>query len=564
MNEVKKFAHPGFKRGQGRATNPGRQVSPEALATVQEILGSASRARDELLENLHRLNDHFGHLDTTHLNALAAEMRIAQSELYEVASFYAHFRILREDETPPTKPTVRICNSLSCMMCGAEDLAETLRQRDDVNVEMVPCVGRCDVAPVAEIGHHHLGKATADTVTAALKARDFRARIAEVPSLDEATKVGHYQFFQACLEGSHARETLIETIKTSGLRGMGGAGFPTGTKWAMVRNHPGPRLMAVNADEGEPGTFKDYLYLKDYLHEFLEGTLIAAWVVEAEVCYIYLRDEYPDLQKNLTEAVAALNQSSLAATCRLVVRRGAGAYICGEESAMIESIEGKRPLPRHRPPYVAEVGLFGRPTLVNNVETLYWVRQILTGQDRGFADQGRNGGKGWRSYSVSGRVREPGVKCAPAGITLSELIEEYCGGMQPGHQLKAYLPGGASGGILPASLANLPLEFGTLQEYGCFIGSAAIVVLSDQDDLAAAALNLMEFFAYESCGQCTPCRVGTEKATMLMREKNWQPDVLQSLCQVMADASICGLGQAAGNPLVSLMRFFPEDVPKSG
>ena len=561
MNEVKKFSHPGFQRGKGRNTNPGRQVDSEALKQVQSLLGDARRERDELLENLHLINDHFGYLDHRHLCALAAEMRLSQTEVYEVASFYAHFRIIGENDTPPTKQRVRVCDSLSCMMLGAEDLAEQLRKNPDLDVELVPCVGRCHQAPIAEVGQNHLAQATASSVEEAIKNKDFTPDYPDFESLDTAKERGVYSLLESALNNQEDAKAMISRLEESGLRGMGGAGFPTGRKWGLVREKSGEKLMAVNGDEGEPGTFKDHYFLKTGLHDFLEGTLLAAWVVQANTCYIYLRDEYPDIRHNLEIAVAELNSSPLTAYTRLIVRRGAGAYICGEESAMIESIEGKRPLPRHRPPYVADVGLFGQPTLVNNVETLYWARKILCNEDEGFAKQGRHGGKGWRSYSVSGRVQNPGVKCAPAGITMRELIEEYCGGMLENHTFKGYLPGGASGGILPASLGDEPLDFGTLQKHGCFIGSAAIVVLSDHDNIADAALNLMKFFAHESCGQCTPCRVGTEKASMMMADENWDKEALEDICTVMTDASICGLGQAAGNPLISAMRYFPEDIP---
>ena len=561
MNDVKKFAHPGFQRGKGRNTNPGRQVDPEALEQVQKLLGDARRERDELLENLHRINDHFGYLDHRHLCALAAEMRLSQTEVYEVASFYAHFRIIAENDTPPTGQRVRVCDSLSCMMAGAENLAERLRANPKLDVELVPCVGRCHQAPIAEVGQNHIAHATAEAVSVAVQNDDIQATPPALESLDAAKERGVYRLLESALENQENADAMITRLEDSGLRGMGGAGFPTGRKWRLVREKTGEKLMAVNADEGEPGTFKDHHFLNTAMHDFLEGTLIAAWVVEARTCYIYLRDEYHDTRYNLEAAVAELNDSPLTAYTRLIVRRGAGAYICGEESAMIESIEGKRPLPRHRPPYVADVGIFGQPTLVNNVETLYWARKILCGEDNDFAHQGRHGGKGWRSYSVSGRVKNPGVKIAPAGITIRELIEEYCGGMLENHKFKGYLPGGASGGILPATLGDEPLDFGALQKHGCFIGSAAVVVLSDHDNIADAALNLMKFFAHESCGQCTPCRVGTEKASMMMADENWDTETLGDICTVMTDASICGLGQAAGNPLISAMRYFPEDIP---
>jgi formate dehydrogenase len=491
-------------------------------------------------------------------------MRLALAEVYEVATFYAHFDVVKEDETPPPALTVRVCDSLSCAMAGAERLLEELPQvlGSGVRVMRAPCMGACDRAPVCAVGHVQVMKADSAKVAGAVRSRPHPQ--AHRPDTDLAAyraAVG-YAVLQECLAGRRTRDEVIAAVSNADLRGLGGAGFPTGRKWTIVRQQPAPRLFAVNADEGEPGTFKDRYYLERDPHRFLEGMLIAAWVVEARETYIYVRDEYPEIRLMLAEEIAKIEHAGLAPHTKLHLRRGAGAYICGEESAMIESIEGKRGWPRHRPPYVAQVGLFGRPTLEQNVETLYWVPDILQRGPAWFTAHGRRDRKGLRSFSVSGRVREPGVKLAPAGITARELIDEFCGGMQPGHTFKAYLPGGASGGILPASMADLPLDFGTLEPYGCFVGSHAVVVLSDQDDMKAVALNLMRFFEDESCGQCTPCRVGTEKAVKLMSRLPWDEALLTELSEVMRDASICGLGQAAPNPLLSVFKYFREDLSK--
>ena len=464
----------------------------------------------------------------------------------------------------PPAVTIRICDSISCALAGCSDLLEALSDIDEPDIRIVcaPCMGRCDTAPVAEVGHRHIDRATAASVLAAARSGHTEPLLPPYPDLAAARAGGAYAALEACRSGTKPIDAVLATLEATGLRGMGGAGFPTHRKWRLVRAEPGPRQFALNADEGEPGTFKDRYFLERHPHAVLEGALIGAWAVEAEQAFIYLRDEYPAAREILLREIAALEAAGLVAPGYLELRRGAGAYICGEESAMIESIEGKRGLPRNRPPYVAQAGLFGKPTLVNNVETAYWIREILTNGGDGFADAGRHGGKGWRSYSVSGRVREPGVKRAPAGITLNELVAEYCGGMAVGHTLKGYLPGGASGGILPASLADLPLDFGALEKHGCFIGSAAIVVLSQEDDIRDVALNLMRFFEDESCGQCTPCRAGTEKAVSLMDEEIWDTGLLGELSAVMRDASICGLGQAAPNPLDCLLKYFPDDVPK--
>jgi formate dehydrogenase len=553
--------HPGARRGRARATPKGRQIDPTARDEVRLLLENRPRQRDLLIEYLHLIQDAHGALSAAHLAALAGEMRLSMAEVYEVATFYAHFDVVVDGEGPPPV-TIRVCDSLSCELEGAQALLGALAAAADpqrVRVVRAPCMGRCDTAPVAEVGHHHVDRASVETVMAAADAGHVHPEIPEYEDYGAYLNDGGYQLLNGCLDGERKLADVIEALDKSGLRGLGGAGFPTGRKWQIVRGYDGPRLMAVNADEGEVGTFKDRHYLERSPHRFLEGVLIGAWAVEAQAVYIYLRDEYPAVREILTKEIAALGEAGLMAHTRVHLRRGAGAYICGEESSMIESIEGKRGLPRHRPPYVAEVGLFGCPTLVQNVETLYWVRDIVEKGAEWFASQGRNGGKGLRSYSVSGRVREPGVKLAPAGISARELIDEFCGGMQEGHTFKAYLPGGASGGILPASLADLPLEFGALDKYGCFVGSHAVVILGHQDSMKDAALNLMRFFEDESCGQCTPCRVGTEKAVALMSRPRWDAPLLLEVGCAMADASICGLGQAAANPLKSVLEFFPEE-----
>jgi formate dehydrogenase len=553
--------HPGAGRKRSRKTPKGRQVDPAALAEVHELLGDEPRRRDLLIEYLHHLQDHYGHLSARHLAALAEEMRLAQTEVYEVATFYAHFDVVREGDDPPPPLTVRVCDGIACEMAGAGTLLAELGEQTgrEVRVLRAPCMGRCDKAPVAEVGHNHVTHTSTDAVMTAIREGRTAPPVPEYIDYDAYVANGGYTLLRECLSGQRTVEEIVAALEHSELRGLGGAGFPTGRKWRIVRGYEAPRLMAVNCDEGEPGTFKDRHYLEHDPHRFLEGMLIAAWVVEAATCYVYVRDEYPAIRAIMKKALARLAADGLLDTLPVEVRRGAGAYICGEESAMIESIEGKRGLPRNRPPYVAEVGLFGRPTLENNVETLYWVRDIVERGPEWFAGAGRNGRKGWRSYSVSGRVREPGVKLAPAGITITELIDEFCGGMQDGHRFKAYLPGGASGGILPASLGDVPLDFGTLEQYGCFIGSAAVVVFSDQDNMKGVALNLMRFFEDESCGQCTPCRAGTEKAVKLMSRDRWDEGLLSELSKTMTDASICGLGQAAGNPINSVLKYFRED-----
>ena len=554
--------HPGAGRRKALNFPKGRQLEPDVEDALTELIGAGPYPRDMLIEYLHRIQDRHGHLSAANLQGLASMMALPMAEVYEVASFYAHFDIVLDGETPPPPLTIRVCDSLTCEMMGAEKLLAELPDAvgQEVRVVRAPCMGRCDKAPVAEVGHRHVEQASVATLSEAAGASDHEPQIPPFQDLETYRAEGGYAVLQSCLSGERSVEQVIDTLSDSGLRGLGGAGFPTGRKWTFVRAEGKPRYIAVNADEGEPGTFKDRHYLEQRPQQFLEGLLIAAWAVEAEAAYIYLRDEYPGVREVLIQQIEAVRKAGLADHVTLHLRRGAGAYICGEESAMIESIEGKRGLPRHRPPYVAQVGIFNRPTLVNNVETLYWVPKILAEGAAWFADQGRNGGKGLRSFSVSGRVKEPGVKLAPAGITVRELIDEFCGGMAEGHSFKGYLPGGASGGILPASMADLPLDFGTLEQYGCLIGSHAVVILSDQDDVKAAALNLMRFFEDESCGQCTPCRSGTEKAVKLMANGSWDRPLLEELASVMMDASICGLGQAAPNPLLSVLRHFPDDV----
>ena len=543
-------------------TPKGRQVDPIALDEVRSLLTDRPRRRDLLIEHLHLIQDRYGHLSAAHLAGLANEMGMALAEVYEVATFYAHFDVVKEGEQAPPAITVRVCESLSCAMSGAEKLIEKLPGilGKDVRVVRAPCMGACDQAPVVAVGHVQTFKATPENVSAAVKAKPHAH--AWKPEIDFAQyqESGGYALLKNCLAGKRTPDELIKLVSDAGLRGLGGAGFPTGRKWSLVRAEAAPRLFAVNADEGEPGTFKDRHYLERDPHRFLEGVLIAAWVVEARETYIYIRDEYPELRLMLLEEIEKLAEAGLSPHTKLHLRRGAGAYICGEESAMIESIEGKRGLPRHRPPYVAQVGLFGRPTLEQNVETMYWIRDIIEKGAAWATSQGRHDRKGFRSFSVSGRVKNPGVKLAPAGITMLELIEEFCGGMQDGHTFKAYLPGGASGGILPASMADIPLDFGTLEPHGCFVGSHAVVILSDKDDMKAVALNLMKFFEDESCGQCTPCRVGTEKAAKLMARGPWDVGLLQELSALMRDASICGLGQAAPNPLLCVLKYFPDEL----
>jgi formate dehydrogenase beta subunit len=546
---------------KARVTPKGRQIDPAARADIAALLNGREMRRDLLIEHLHLVQDKFGHLSAAHLAALAEAMKLAQAEVYEVATFYHHFDVVKEGDAAPPALTVRVCETLSCAMAGADALLEKLPAilGKDVRVIAAPCIGRCSEAPAVCVGQHAFGHATVEKVADAVNQGQTQGVPADYVALDAYVKAGGYETYRAICAGKRDAESVIAEMEHSGLRGLGGAGFPAGRKWRIVRGEMAPRLMAVNIDEGEPGTFKDRYYLERDPHRFLEGMLIAAHVVGIDACYVYLRDEYHHCRALLEREIAALKSSGIAMP-KIELRRGAGAYICGEESAMIESIEGKRGMPRLRPPYVAQVGLFDRPTLEHNFETLHWVRDILEKGGAWFAGHGRNGRKGLRSFSVSGRVKKPGVHLAPAGITVTELIDEYCGGMVDGHTFYAYLPGGASGGILPASMGNIPLDFDTLQPYGCFIGSAAIVILSQHDKARDAALNLMKFFADESCGQCTPCRVGTEKAVTLLEESKWKTGLLEELSQAMVDASICGLGQAAPNPIRCVVKHFAHEI----
>ena len=558
---VLRFEHPGAGNRRGRPTPKGRQVSPQALHEITSLLGDRPRARDQLIEHLHLIQDEYHQITTAHLAALADTMRLAFAEVYETATFYAHFDVVRDDEPALAPIIIRVCDTVTCAQFGAETLYAELRELEisgqltGARVVRAPCVGLCNVAPVAEVGHNFLPHADSAAVVNALLAGDTHAHMhTDFIDYDSYVAGGGYALLARIRSGALPIEDVLTGLEGSGLRGLGGAGFPVGRKWRSVRSEPGPRLMAINGDEGEPGTFKDRHYLNTDPHRFLEGTLIGAHVVEATDVYIYLRDEYPVQRAILEAEIAKLPPGGPT----LHMRRGAGAYICGEESSMLESIEGKRGLPRHKPPFPYQVGLFGRPTLINNIETVFWVRDVLERGSEWWTSQGRNGRVGLRSYSVSGRVNNPGVKLAPAGCTVQELIEEYAGGMMVGHTLEAYLPGGASGGILPGHMNDIPLDFGTLEKYGCFIGSAAVVVLSQHDDIQAVATNLMRFFESESCGQCTPCRTGTQKARMLMERGAWDAALLTEIGDVMRDASICGLGQAASNPLMCVIKYFPH------
>ena len=548
-------------RGKGRVTPKGRQLNDGAWDEVRALLGERPRRRDLLIEYLHLIQDAHGALSAAHLRALAEEMKLSMAEVWEVATFYAHFDPLKEDETPPPALTIRVCDSLSCELAGAEALQKALEDGLDpaaVRVLRAPCMGRCDTAPVLELGHHHIDHATVDKVISAIERGETHAHVPEYEGLEPYRAAGGYEALTR-LRAEGDWEAVQSQMLEAGLRGLGGAGFPSGRKWGFVRAHPGPRYLAVNGDEGEPGTFKDRFYLEREPHLFLEGMLIAAWAIEAETCFVYMRDEYPAVLEILRREIVALEAAGLVPKGFIDLRRGAGAYICGEESAMIESIEGKRGLPRHRPPFVAEVGVFGRPTLVHNVETLHWVARICREGPSVLNAVEKNGRTGLRSYSVSGRVKAPGVYLLPAGSTIDDIIEA-AGGMAGGHVFKAYQPGGPSSGLLPATMNDIPLDFDTLQPHGTFIGSAAVVVLSDQDRARDAALNMLRFFEDESCGQCTPCRVGCEKAVKLMQVDSWDQGLLEELCETMADASICGLGQAAPNPIRLVMKHFPDEI----
>ena len=547
--------------GKGRKTPKGRQFIDTALHEVQQLLADAPRHSDLLIEFLHLIQDKYGHLSAAHLRALAEEMRLSQTEVFEVASFYAHFDIVKEDEAPPPSLTIRVCDSLSCELAGAERLKKTLEEGLDpseVRVLRAPCMGRCDTAPTLEIGHNHIDHATLQKVEEAIERNDIHFHMVDYESLaDYEKEEGYSELKSLRLNGNW--EEVQEKVSSSGLRGLGGAGFPSGKKWGFVRAAPGPRFLAVNGDEGEPGTFKDRYYLERQPHLFLEGMLIAAWAVEASKCYIYMRDEYPVVLEILRREIKNLEKAGYVEKGYIELRRGAGAYICGEESAMIESIEGKRGLPRHRPPYVAQVGIFNQPTLVHNIETLYWIARVCREGASILSSVKKNGRTGLRSYSVSGRVKKPGVYLLPAGSTIKDIILAS-GGMLEGHLFKAYQPGGPSSGVLPAEIDSVPLDFDTLQPYGTFIGSAAVVVLSHLDKVRNAALNMLRFFEDESCGQCTPCRTGCGKAVQLMQMDKWDEKLLKDLCVVMEDASICGLGQAAPNPIRSTMKYFSDEI----
>lgn len=561
VHKIREFEHPGQGRRRAKATPKGRQVDPTAAHEIEQLLGDKPRRRDLLIEYLHLIQDKYHQISAAHLAALADEMKLAFAEVFETATFYAHFDVVKEGEPDVAPLTIRVCDSLTCAMLGAEKLLEDLQDASGPGIRVVraPCVGRCDTAPAAEVGHNFVDHATVVNVTAAAKAGDTHAHLPKYIDYDAYVAAGGYKLLNRVGSGELSKDDLLKALDDASLRGLGGAGFPTGRKWRAVLGEPGPRLMAINGDEGEPGTFKDRYYLETDPHRFIEGMLIGAHVVQASDVYIYLRDEYPASREILEREIAKLP----AGGPTLHMRRGAGAYICGEESSLLESIEGKRGLPRHKPPYPFQVGLFGLPTLINNIETLWWVRDIVERGADWWKGNGRHERHGLRSFSVSGRVKNPGMKLAPAGITVRELIDEYCGGMADGHQFYAYLPGGASGGILPASMDDIPLDFGTLEKYGCFIGSAAIVILSQKDSVRAAALNLMKFFEDESCGQCTPCRVGTQKAAQLMQKPVWNRALLEELSQAMRDASICGLGQAASNPLSSVIKYFPDEFKEA-
>ena len=561
VHKVRAFEHPGQGRKRAKSTPKGRQVDPGALDEIEALLGNRPRQRDMLIEYLHLIQDKYHQISAAHLAALADEMKLSFAEVFETATFYAHFDIVKEGEPHVPPLTIRVCDSLTCAMLGGEKLLRDLQAKVGPGIRVVraPCVGRCDTAPTAEVGHNFVDHAAVFGVLATANSGDTHVHVPEYIGFDAYVTDGGYKLLARVRSGDLPHEDLLKALDDASLRGLGGAGFPTGRKWRAVLGEPGPRLMAVNGDEGEPGTFKDRYFLERDPHRFLEGTLIGAHVVQASEVYIYIRDEYPACRQILEREIAKLPPGGP----KLHLRRGAGAYICGEESSLLESIEGKRGLPRHKPPYPFQVGLFGLPTLINNIETLWWVRDIVEKGADWWKSHGRNGRQGLRSFSVSGRVKNPGVKLAPAGITVRELIDEFCGGMADGHTFHAYLPGGASGGILPASMSDIPLDFGTLEKYGCFIGSAAVVILSQADSVKEAALNLMKFFEDESCGQCTPCRSGTEKAALLMQRPVWNKELLDQLSQAMRDASICGLGQAASNPLTSVIKYFPDEfLPK--
>ena len=550
------------KRNKMRGEQRGRHVTQTAQEQIRNLLGDETPRRDLLIEYLHLIQDEFAHISADHITALADEMQLATTEVYEVATLYHHFDVIREDQDAPPELTVRVCDSITCEMHGANDLVAKLENivGDDVRVQRVPCVGRCEQAPVAVVGMNPIAHATEKQVMQEVNANNSKAVLPDCIDFANYQASDGYGTLKKIIAGEIDDESVISTLENSNLRGLGGAGFPAGRKWRIVRDQQAPRIMAINIDEGEPGTFKDRYYLERDPHRFFEGMLIAAHVVGTESIYIYLRDEYAGIREAMEVELSKLKANPPCELPHIEMRRGAGAYICGEESAMIESIEGKRGMPRLRPPFVAQVGVFGRPTLEHNMETLYWIREIIEKGGEWFASHGRNGRKGLRSFSVSGRVKNPGVHLAPAGITVTELIEEYCDGMADGHEFYGYFPGGASGGILPASMGDIPLDFDTLNEYGCFIGSAAIIIFSQADKARDVAKNAMSFFEHESCGKCTPCRVGTSKAVKLMSKAEWDQPLMNELSQTMMDASICGLGQAASNPMNSVLKYFPDEL----
>lgn len=552
-------ASPSTKRHASgfRAFPKGRQADAGALEEIRKVLNRRPRRADLLIEHLHLIQDRFGHISARHLVALAEEMKLSQAEVYEVATFYAHFDVIKEGRTPPPDLTVRVCDGISCALAGADDLISTLKQAlgDTIRVIPSPCIGACDTAPAAVVGKNRIGNADTGRIAAAVDARLTAPQAVDYSGLEAYRRDGGYDVLNSCYAGERDRDGLLSEIEQAGLRGLGGAGFPVARKWRFMLDAPKPRLMAINADEGEPGTFKDRHCLETDPHRVIEGALLAAWIIEADEIYIYLRDEYPQIRRILETEIANVEAAGLNNAVSIHLRRGAGAYICGEESALLESLEGKRGLPRNRPPYPAQSGLFARPTLINNVESLFWLRQIIEGSAEAYLTAGRP-----HFYSVSGRVKNPGVKLAPAGITARQLIDDYAGGMADGHTLKAYLPGGASGGILPASLADLALDFGTLEKYGCFVGSAAVVVISDQDDITDVVLNLVRFFEDESCGQCTPCRSGCEKLSQMLSAGDRNEGLIGDLAETMREASICGLGQAAANPVMSALRFLKDEM----
>lgn len=550
------------KRNKMRGEKHGRRVDPVAREQILELLGDKPRRRDLLIEHLHLIQDNFGHISADHITALASEIKLATTEVYEVATFYHHFDVIKDPHHAPPELTIRVCDSVTCQLNQAHDIIKQLETKYEgsVRIQPVPCVGRCEQAPVAVVGTNAIPHANVDKIVTAVDNGEKEAVAPDCIKFETYKESGGYQALMKVTSGEISRDNVIKTLEDSNLRGLGGAGFPAGMKWKIVSDQPAPRIMAVNIDEGEPGTFKDRYYLERDPHRFFEGMLIAANVVGTESIYIYLRDEYAGIRKSLSHELEKLIANPPVELPHIELRRGAGAYICGEESAMIESIEGKRGMPRLRPPFVAQVGVFGRPTLEHNMETLYWVRDLIERGADWFTSEGRHGRKGLRSFSVSGRVKNPGVHFAPAGITIKELIDEYAGGMLDGHKFYGYFPGGASGGILPASMDDIPLDFDTLNEYGCFIGSAAVMVFSDKDKAKDLALNAMKFFSHESCGKCTPCRVGTSKAVILMDKEAWDQPLMKELSQTMSDASICGLGQAASNPMQCVINYFPDEL----